>query len=200
MTLLALLQDADVEAASFTLKWIDWIAVGLGGLFMLLGLLRGLWWQVIRLVGLVASAFLARTFADSWGAALQGITNMSLSVSVGIVWMGLFVIGIVITAFLGTLGKKSLEAIQLGMMDRAGGALAGFATGLLIHVALLLALAYLGPQPWTDQTLEGTHSRSLLQLVTTRYSVLSKKDTESNMDLQQWLGTGSSGSSGSKVQ
>ncbi len=204
MTMLALLlQDAATEASSFTLSWLDWIAVGLGGAFMLLGILRGLWWQVIRFIGLAASAALARTFADSWGASLQGMMDISTEVAVGAVWVGLFILGIVITAFIGTLGKKSLEVMQLGLMDRAGGAVAGLLTGLFLHTALLVALAYLGPQPWTDKALEGTYSRSLLQIVTTRHGVLAKPDSPSTESLHNWLGSGSSSSaskSGSKVK
>ncbi|MCB9916523.1 MAG: CvpA family protein [Planctomycetes bacterium] len=204
---LALFQDA-AAPGGFHLAWIDWVALGLAGLFLLLGLLRGLWWQVVRLVGLVASAALARTFADSWGAHVQGWLDVSNEVAVGIVWVGLFVLGIVVTALIGTLGKKSLEAIQLGLVDRAGGAVAGAATGLLLHVAFLLALAYLAPQAWVDQTLEGTHSRALLQFVTTRHNVLAKGQTESTELLHQWLGAGAtgggsslgSGAAGSKVK
>lgn len=189
MMLLALLQDTPPDS-SFSLAWIDWVAVGLGGIFLLLGLLRGLWWQVMRFVGLIASALLARTFADSWGATLQGTLEVSTEVAVGIVWVGLFLLGIVLTAVLGTLGKKSLEAMQLGLMDRAGGAVAGALTGLFLHVAFLVVLGYLGPQPWTDGALEGTYSRSLLQYVTTRHSVLAKEESESTQLLRQWLDDG----------
>jgi uncharacterized membrane protein required for colicin V production len=189
MTLLALLQDAaPAEPQGLVLSWIDWIGLGLSGLFLLLGVLRGLWWQVIRLVGLGASVGLARAFSQSWGASLHEMTDISLEVSEGIVWVGLFILGIVATAFIGTLGKKSLQAIQLGMMDRAGGALAGLATGLCLHVALLVALGILGPQPWTQNTLEGTYSSQLLAFVTTRHSVLTSEDSGSTEALQQWLG------------
>ncbi len=191
MTFLALLQEAaPYDPATFSLTWVDWVGVVLGGVFLLLGILRGLWWQVIRFAGLAASAALARTFADGWGQKLAETTEVSTEVAVGIVWLSLFLIGIVLTALLGTIGKRSLEAMKLGLMDRAGGAAAGLATGLFLHVAFLLVLAYMGPQPWTDRTLEGTYSRSLLQIVTTRNSVLAKSDTPSTEVLQEWLGKG----------
>ena len=200
MTFLALLQDAASDS-SFSLSWIDWIAVGLGGFFLLLGLLRGLWWQVMRFVGLIASAVLARTFADNWGSSLQGTLDVSNEVAVGIVWVSLFVLGLILTAILGTLGKKSLEAMQLGLMDRAGGAVAGALTGLFLHTAFLVVLAYLGPQPWTEDTLEGTYSKSLLQYVTTRHNVLAKGESESTELLRQWLDAGpGQGSSGGSVK
>ena len=190
MQTLALLQDsASAAEAGFELSWIDWVGVVLAGIFTLLGILRGLWWQVIRLLGLVGSAALARTFSAPWGSALEEASDLSGEVATGIVWVGLFLLGIVITALLGTLGKKSLEAMQLGLVDRFGGLVAGLATGLVLHVAWLVVLAHLGPQPWTADRLEGTYSRNLLQTVTTRYPVLTQKETHASDSLFQWLGT-----------
>ncbi|MFT7487591.1 MAG: hypothetical protein ACI9F9_003452, partial [Candidatus Paceibacteria bacterium] len=71
---------------------------------------------------------------------------------------------------------------------RAGGMLAGLATGALLHVAWLVVLAHLGPQPWTAEQLEGTYSRGLLQTVTTRYPVLTQQETHASDALHQWLG------------
>lgn len=181
--------DPEQAQAGFELSWVDWVGVALAGLFTLLGILRGLWWQVVRLLGLVGSVALARLLSAPCGAALQESTELSGEVAVGLVWVGLFLIGIVITAVFGTLGKKSLEAMQLGMVDRFGGLLAGLATGLLLHVAWLVVLAHLGPQPWTAERLEGTYSRSLLQAVTTRYPVLTQRETHATDALFQWLGT-----------
>lgn len=187
--LLPTLQEVSETAnGEFQLSWIDWVGVVLGGLFMLLGILRGLWWQVIRLLGLLGSAALARTFSAPWGQALEESSDLSGEVATGVVWVGLFLIGIVLTAVLGTLGKKSLEAMQLGMVDRFGGLLAGLATGALLHVAWLVVLAHLGPQPWTADRLDGTYSRGLLQAVTTRYPVLTQKETHAADSLFQWLG------------
>jgi len=194
-----LLEEPAAAEAGFQLSWIDWVGAIMGGLFLLLGLLRGLWWQVIRLIGLLASAMLARTFSAPWGEALRESSDLSSEVATGVVWVGLFVLGIAITALVGTLGKKSLEAMQLGLADRFGGALAGLATGMLLHVAWLVVLAHLGPQPWTAEALEGTYSRTLLQTATTRYSVLTQSETLAADSLFTWLGTDApAGSSSSK--
>ena len=184
------LQDAaEATASGLELSWIDWVGLGLAGLFMLLGIFRGLWWQVIRLLGLVGSVALARTFSAPWGALLEEQSDLSSEVATGIVWVGLFLIGIILTAVLGTLGKRSLEAMQLGLVDRFGGLMAGLATGALLHVAWLVVLAHLGPQPWTADRLEGTYSRGLLQAVTTRYPVLTQRETHAADNMIQWLGT-----------
>jgi uncharacterized membrane protein required for colicin V production len=187
MSHLLVLSQSVPDAPGLQLHWIDWTGLALLGGFALLGLLRGLWWQVVRLVGLVASAALARTFSGAGAEHLREWTSWSPEIAQGVAWIGIFVAGLLVTALVGTLGKKSLEAMQLGLVDRAGGAAVGLATGALLHVAGLLALAHLGPQPWTEETLAGTHSRGLLQLVTTRYPVLLREEPAETGALLQWL-------------
>ena len=42
------------------LSWIDLVGGGLIALFLVLGFVRGLWWQVIRALGLIAAVLVAR--------------------------------------------------------------------------------------------------------------------------------------------
>lgn len=169
------------------LHWIDWTGLSLLGLFTLLGVLRGLWWQVVRLVGLAASVALARTFAGDAALRLEGWTGWAPEIAGGVAWVGLFVVGLVVTALVGTLGKKSLQAMQLGLVDRAGGGAVGLATGALVHISLLVALAHLGPQPWTEEALRGTFSREALKLVTTRYPVVMQVESQASGSWLRWL-------------
>jgi len=187
MSHLLVLSQSVPDAPGLQLHWIDWTGVALIGGFALLGLLRGLWWQVVRLVGLVASVALARTFSGAGAERLEGWTSWSPEIAQGVAWLGILVAGLLVTALVGTVGKKSLDAMKLGLVDRAGGAAVGLATGALLHVAGLLALAHLGPQPWTEDTLAGTHSRGLLQLVTTRYPVLLREQPAEADGLLRWL-------------
>jgi uncharacterized membrane protein required for colicin V production len=186
MIFLSLLQESSSAADEFSLAWIDWIAVGLLFSFLGLGILRGLWWQVVRLAGLAASGALAWTFAGGWGAKLENSLEISNQVAVGAVWLGLFLAGIVITALLGTLGKKSLAAMQLGLMDRAGGALAGLITGLFLHAGLLVGLSYLAPKAWAARILEDTYSVSLLDFAM-RHEALVRGHSPSTESLKDWL-------------
>jgi hypothetical protein len=62
--------------------------------------------------------------------------------------------------------------MQLHAVDRFGGSLAGAATGLLIHVALLAALAQLAPAIWLQGLLPGTHSEGLLLAVGRRWPIV----------------------------
>lgn len=185
---LLLQESAGTAIPGLTLSWIDWVGVALAGCFLLLGLIRGLWWQVIRLVGLIAAVALARILAGPWGTALEEASQMSPEVATGIVWVGLLLAGIAITALVGILGKKTLQAMKLGLVDRFGGALAGLATGVIVHLAFLVVLAHIGPQPWTQQTLEGTYSRKVLQTLTTRWPVLTRGETAAAETIKEWLG------------
>lgn len=187
MSHLLVLSQSVPDAPGLQLHWIDWTGLALIGGFALLGLLRGLWWQVVRLVGVVASVALARTFSGAGAERLAEWTSWSPEIAQGVAWLGILVAGLLVSALVGTVGKKSLEAMKLGLVDRAGGAAVGLATGGLLHVAGLLALAHLGPQPWTEDTLAGTHSRGLLQLVTTRYPVLLRQQPAGADGLLRWL-------------
>jgi len=175
---------------------IDWIGLGIASLFMLLGFMRGLWWQIVRLFGLIGAAALARMFSGPWGARLQESSDLSGSIAVGVVWVGLFLGGVVLTALIGSLGKRGLEAIQLGLQDRLGGLVAGLVTGLVLHLAWMVVLAHLGPQPWTANQFDQTYSRVLLQSVTTRYPVLTAQETPGSDGLFFWLGTEPDGQAG----
>jgi len=178
----------DVVETLRSLRWVDHVGFGIAFLFLILGAVRGLWWQVVRLVGLAAAVALARLLAPAWGPAFQEVSGLSPVMAQGLVWIGLFVVGLVIASLLGLVGKKSLDAMQLGLVDRFGGALAGVVTGLLLHSALLLCLCYVGPQPWTRNELAGTWSERLVRVVATRSAVLLDSDSSAARSIREWLG------------
>ena len=53
----------EFTAALLEMHWLDLIGLVLCLVFIILGTVRGLWWQVIRLVGLAAAVALARLLA-----------------------------------------------------------------------------------------------------------------------------------------
>ena len=66
----ALLQT--VAEDGLPLAWIDMVGLGLVALFLVLGLVRGLWWQIIRLLGVAAAVGLSvRTLQRRLAAASQ---------------------------------------------------------------------------------------------------------------------------------
>ncbi len=161
-----LIQDPAPAAAG--LHWLDLVGLGLLALFGFLGALRGLWWQVIRLLGLAAAVAVARALAPRFGPDFQRLSDLPGPVANGLVWLLLFLAVLVIASLLGNLGRRTLEAVRLGPVDRFGGLVAGLLTALVLHAAFLVAVSYLGPTVWASESLQQAESRRLLTTVTTR--------------------------------
>ena len=167
--LLALLQDPDTTATG--LATVDQVGLGLLAVFALLGVWRGLWWQVMRLAGVAVAVVLARALSPKLGPRIEALGEIDDGVAQGIAWVVLFVVALALAALVGRLGKKSLEAMQLGLADRAGGLVAGAATGLTLFSSALVGASYLAPE-WTSRALKDTHSGAWLELVSSRAPVL----------------------------
>lgn len=155
------------------LPWVDQIGAVVIVLFLLLGVWRGLWWQVIRLIGVVLAVALARTFTPRLAPGLQErFGEMSEGMSYGLVWLGIFLAGLVVGSLFGMIGKKALETMQLGLVDRAGGALAGALTGAILHTAFLVVMWNVAEHGWTERTLEGTRSAYLLDTLSRKANLV----------------------------
>ena len=160
-----------VPAFLSALPWIDQVGFGVVGLFFLLGIWRGLWWQVVRLLGVVMAVGLARSVSPQLTPRVQEALDLSPSMSHGLSWFLLFLGGLVVAALLGMLGKKALDALQLNLMDRIGGAVVGVATGLSLHVALLVFLGGVGPARFKANHLQGSASWGLLETLAEHHVV-----------------------------
>lgn len=162
--LLALQETAD--SGGLDLPWVDIVGLSISGLFILLGLWRGLWWQVIRFLGVVAAIGVARVLTPRFLPTVEeALPEMKEGLSEGILWFLLFIGGLIVASLLGMLGKKALEAMQLGLMDRAGGAVAGAFTGVLLHGAFLVGLVTIAPTDYSQKTLAGSGSEVLLEVL-----------------------------------
>jgi uncharacterized membrane protein required for colicin V production len=166
---LALLQESESSASG--LATVDQVGLGLLALFSLLGVWRGLWWQVMRLLGLGAAVMIARTFSPKLGPHIESLGEIGDGIAQGIAWVVLFVVALTVAALIGRLGKKSLEVMQLGLMDRVGGLLAGAVTGLVLFTSALVGVSYFAPD-WTAAQLSDTYSAVLLKQVSEHKPVL----------------------------
>ncbi|MBL4769742.1 MAG: CvpA family protein [Planctomycetes bacterium] len=152
-----------------SMLFIDKVGLVILGVFLLRGAFQGLWWQIARLAGVVLAVIAARVTAPQWAPALQESTDLPEGAAYGLTWFSAFVLVMILAALLGRLGKKALDAMQLGMADRVGGALAGGLIGLLLHGVVLLGITGLGSTEWSTQTLAGSKSESLLNAVSNRW-------------------------------
>lgn len=170
--------DALAGAGGATLRWfsengVDGIGLVLIGLFAALGAWRGLWWQTIRLAGLLVAVLAARALSPQVG---ERITSHWSSVDPlivgGVSWLLVFLAALTAAVLLGRLGKGLIDALQLSLVDRFGGLLAGVATGALLHAAVTAVLLQLAPLDWNRAHIAGTRSAALVELLGDRAEVL----------------------------
>ncbi len=167
---MALLQSnsAPIEFVQ-SMLWIDKVGLALVAVFLIRGAFQGLWWQVARLAGVVLAVIAARVMAPQWAPTLQASSDLPEGAAYGLTWFVAFLLTLVCAALLGKLGKKALDAMQLGMADRVGGAVAGGLIGLLLHGVFLLGITGFGKTEWSTQTLAGSKSETLLNAVSNRW-------------------------------
>lgn len=170
-TLVSPIASSTASAAGVGL--VDLVGLGLVVLFLALGALRGLWWQVVRLLGIVASVAVARAVAPRFSPTLaEALPGLGTHAANGITWLFVLLIGLVAVAVVGRVGRATLEAARLGTFDRVGGAVAGALSGGLVHVAFLLVACQIASPTWKESRLEGTQSQALLDSVGSRFPVL----------------------------
>jgi uncharacterized membrane protein required for colicin V production len=166
------------------LAWIDGVGLGIVGAFLILGFVRGLWWQVIRAAGLFAAVIVARAASPALaGWVAHQWPDLSTRSAGGIAWGALFLLALCAATLLGLLGRRLLEVMQLGLADRVGGAAVGAVTGLGLHVALLVLLCQLGTEAYVARTLGGTKSERVVDAVGARYPVVLGKEAGAEVDL-----------------
>lgn len=143
-------------------RWLDLVGLALVVLFVVLGARRGLWWQLVRLLGVAAVIATARALAPRLAPGFAAaLPSLDPRIACGLVWLGILALGLAVIAIVGRLGKATIEAAQLGFVDRAGGAVAGALSGVLLHGALVLLLVLLGPADWARAAVQGTRSERL---------------------------------------
>jgi uncharacterized membrane protein required for colicin V production len=141
---------------------LDLIGLGLVSILLLLGVYRGLWWQVMRLVGVIVSFLVARAVGATLAVKLVALfPDLEPRTAHGIAWGVLFLTALLACALLGHLGQRLLEAMQLGLVNRLAGGAAGAATGLAIHVAVVVLICQLAPAQVLGRHVAGTWSERL---------------------------------------
>ena len=165
-------QEAAAEGAPATfverlpLPPLDLVGIGLVAILVILGLWRGLWWQVIRLAGILAAVLLARALTPGFGDWIaEHWPELPGRLRYGTAWFLIFLLAMGAATLLGVLGQKMLEAMQLGFANRIGGGFIGAATGVLLHLALVLVILQLAPERFVQRVVAGTYSQEMFDLV-----------------------------------
>lgn len=138
---------------------LDLVGLGLVTILLVLGLYRGLWWQVMRLVGLTLSVLAARAIGAPLALKLmQLFPELEPRTAHGLAWLTLFLTALLACALLGILGQRMLEAMKLDLANRLAGGVAGAATGFSAHVVVVVLLCQLAPPRMLGKYVVGTYS------------------------------------------
>ena len=144
----------------------DWVLLAALLLSVLLGLWRGLVYEVLSVAGWVAAFVLAQAFADEAGAWLpmDGLSP-PLRLAAG------FVLVFVAVAFVAGLGawlvQKLVASVGLRPVDRVLGGAFGLVRGLVILLAVALVVSMTQMQNaawWRDSATAGVLSATLHEL------------------------------------
>lgn len=152
--------------------WIDVLGLVIVSVFLILGVRHGLVWQVTRLIGMLIAVTIARSVSPEFVPQVEAALALPTRACQGIVWFLVFSATLIVTAMIGMVGRRALEAVHLGPMDRMGGGVAGAVTGVIVHCALLVLLTSVGSTSWASKTFRGSASASMLDSLSRKSHLL----------------------------
>lgn len=125
-----------------TLSWIDWAAMTVVAVFLILGLFRGFLWQASRFVSLILAFVLAGEFAEPFSDVLATrLSGVGDSASYYLAYALIFIGTVVLLSVLTKMVERLVHKMELGFYDHVGGGLLGAATAAGLIIAAL-GLAY----------------------------------------------------------
>lgn len=120
------------------MSWIDWAFIVLVSLSVVVGLVRGLLYEVMALLGWVVAYVAAHALGPQVAPALPlGTPGSALNTVTGFV--AVFIATLIVWSLLSWAVRKLVQASPLNPLDRALGAVFGLLRGVL--VALVVATA-----------------------------------------------------------
>ena len=122
----------------------DWVLLGVLLASMLVGLWRGLVYEVLSLAGWVAAFVVAQWLAVDAVAWLPMIQGAPESIQYAVAFGVVFVVAVFVAGFVSWLLKKLVETVGLRPVDRTLGGLFGLARGVVLLLALTVVLQLTG--------------------------------------------------------
>jgi len=122
----------------------DWILLGVLLASMVIGLWRGLVYEVLSLAGWVAAFVVAQWLASDVVGWLPFIQGAPISVQYAVAFALVFVVTVFVAGLVSWLIKKLVETVGLRPVDRTLGAVFGLARGLVLLLALTVVLQLTG--------------------------------------------------------
>jgi membrane protein required for colicin V production len=133
---------------------LDWVvAAALAG-SVLLGLWRGLVYEVLSVLNWIAAFVLAQWLAPR-AAALMPLSRAGESVQYAAGFVVVFIVALFAGGLVAWLTKKMVEAVGLRPVDRVLGGVFGMVRGVVgvLAVAVLVHLAKMQDGPWWTESM-----------------------------------------------
>jgi membrane protein required for colicin V production len=115
--------------------WVDWVFIGILALSVSVGLMRGLVYEVMSLLGWLVAYFGAQSFAADVGPYLP-VGAAGSAINHAAAFAALFIGVLLIWALVARLIRLLLHATPLSLPDRALGAAFGVARALVVMLAI----------------------------------------------------------------
>jgi membrane protein required for colicin V production len=136
---------------------LDWLLTLLLAYSILRAVLRGFLREAFALGGLAAAFLLACWNYENVAIRLQEFLHeatLTPPLARFLAFLLILLVVMLVATLLGTLSKRTASAVGLGFFDRLFGALFGLARGVLLGMAVLLALtAFLPSASWIKKSL-----------------------------------------------
>lgn len=152
-----------------TLTWVDHTALGVLLVFFVLGLFKGLIWQVSRVAILVAAYVVAGRFggqvadmlAPSTPTVPGGEPQVASETTIYLAYVLLFLAVLVVLSLLAILLQKLIAKAGLSFFDRLGGGVLGVATGACVVLFGLCVVNMFFARSQLAMAAESSHSMRL---------------------------------------
>lgn len=122
----------------------DWVLLGVLLTSMVVGLWRGLVYEVLSLAGWLAAFVAAQWLAADVAVRLPFVSSAAAQVQYAVGFVVVFVATLFAAGLLSWLIKKLVESAGLRPVDRALGGLFGLARGVVVLLALTVVLHLMG--------------------------------------------------------
>ncbi len=126
--------------SSAGLGWVDWTLLAVLGLSVVIGLLRGLVFEVLSLLGWVAAYIAAQAFAPMAAAHLPvGTPGSPLNTAAAFV--AVFIAALIVWSICARVVRMLVNVTPLRLIDRVLGAAFGALRGLVLLLAVATVVA-----------------------------------------------------------
>ena len=142
------------------LGWIDLSSLVILLVFFVMGLFRGLVWQLSRLLTLVVGFIVAGIWAEDLATALVGIWPKSEPFALYAAYFAIFFGAFVLLSAIAWLLSGLIKKLKLTAYDRLGGGILGIATGAALVILVLNVLyAFIPAQTKIIQAAETSRTK-----------------------------------------